>query len=144
MIVLVSVLGFLSITSIVTAPSSLAPSDGIPTLGSRHLASVSPTSLNSEKMRVPVIKIGCDPEITAKETANQIRLKGKICGSKEAVIEKSVIRNSDNEEVATVFHRDSDFTTDVIHLRAGRNLLTITNFLSDGTKSSQTLVILRR
>lgn len=143
---LVSVLGFFSAASILTAPSTLAPNESSMdySYASRGPASsVRSHESSSEKTRIQVLKLSCESEMEMEENSNQIRLRGKICSEKNVSIEKSLVKNSENEDVATVFHKEKDFTTDIIHLRPGLNKLVITNFLSDGSKNVQVLNVRR-
>ncbi len=144
---LVSVLGFFSTASILTAPSSLNPTETTSEtiFAGRQPASVVKNDFSNspERKGIQVIKLSCDAEMNLVEENNQIRLRGKVCSEKPVSIEKSSVKNSENEEIATVFHKEKTFTTDVIHLRPGQNRLVITNVLSDGSTSTQVLVVQR-
>ena len=141
----VSALGFLAVASILTAPTTLTPivTDEVD-LSSREPASIEIGEVGvPEKRGIQVIKLTCEPEMKMNQDSHQIRLRGRVCSEGPVTIEKSTVKNSENEEVATVFHKEKTFTTDVIHLRPGSNKLVITNVLSDGSTSTQVLVVER-
>lgn len=141
---LVSALGFLSVASILTAPTSLNPVTGEEEPASRRPASIEMGDTSQPERRgIQVIKLSCEPEMKMNQDSHQIRLRGKVCSEGPVTIEKSSVKNSENEEIATVFHKEKTFTTDVIHLRPGQNKLVITNLLSDGSTSTQILVVER-
>jgi len=140
----VSILGFFSAASILTQPNAnLSAENTEQALASRQPASINFTPPQDEKKAILVVKLTCEPEMQLNENSNQIRLKGKICTDKLVSIENSSVKNSDDKVIATVFHKDKNFTTDIIHLRPGQNRLVITNKLSDGTTDTQVLVVTR-
>ncbi len=130
--------------SILTAPTSLNPITGEEELASRNPASFEIGDASQpEKRGIQVVKLNCEPEMKMNQDSHQIRLRGKVCSEGPVTIEKSSVKNSENEEIATVFHKEKTFTTDVIHLRPGPNKLVITNLLSDGSTNTQILVVER-
>lgn len=135
-------MGFFSAITILTAPTMVSTGEygGDVTLAARNPAS---DSVSVDKGRIQVVKLTCDEEMKLSQEAHQIRLKGHVCSDMPLSIEKSTVKNSENEEVATVFHKEKDFTTDVIHLRPGQNRLVITNVLSDGSTKTQVLRVQR-
>jgi len=137
----------MSAVTILTAPSEhpswadLNPGAS----GSRALASVKPLDGSTpEHDIISVLSLDCsDKNNVITNASPQIRLKGKICDPSAAEIESSQVRNIKNEDVATVFHHNREYTTDLIHVAPGDNELTVKFKLSNGKTETKILKIRR-
>jgi len=69
-----------------------------------------------------ILDFSCTDQSQIFETASpRFRLKGPTCAPEEATVLSTRILNKSNGYMATVFHHNSQFTTDYINLVDGRN-----------------------
>lgn len=141
---LVLTLGFMSSITILTAPADNPKwADLNPSSASRAIASVKPFDPSPEHDTISVLTLDCLGTKAFTNSSPQVRLKGKVCDTSGAEIQSSQVRNIKNEDVATVFHRNREYTTDLIHLVPGENELTIKFKLSNGKTETKLLKIHR-
>lgn len=138
--VLVALLGVQTVADIVSEDRAAAP----PTVAEASVGPRTPASLpkpeekpQARAWREPLVEWNCSDKESPKPFAvqgRQLRLKGKGCG-KELKAESFSIVNETNGFTASVFEKGkTNYETDLIPLREGRNRLRVQYWTSPSHK----------
>lgn len=95
------------------------------------------------------LNVICDETKETTTSASKVRLSGELCGSGKAKdgpkLLKAQVVNQSSKDAATVFSdtENHKFSTDYIHLIAGRNAIHIEFTYKDGKSAAQDIVIMK-
>lgn len=149
LLLIISAVGLLSALLLLTDPPSteLSGVTGLFAMNSAVMASQRGlASLEAARSQVPeaaLLEINCTEMNQMLETASpRFRLKGPICVPQDLSVTSTKVSNKTNGYVATVFHHSSQFTTDYINLKEGRNDIDV-KFLTEKGAIQKTITVIR-